>query len=104
MATSLTVAANKLERPNQRLVVIGSGTLFTGSKLDPANEKLLLHSVNWLTGRDDRLPRGDQPSWSFPRVAMTERESTLWQLGTAIGLPLVAIYLGLVAMMFRRLR
>jgi hypothetical protein len=104
MAASLTVAANKLERPNQRLVVIGSGTLFTGSKLDPANEKLLLHSVNWLTGRDDRLPRGDQPPWSYPRVAMSERESTLWQLGTAIGLPLVAIYLGLLAMMFRRLR
>lgn len=104
MAASLSVAANQLDRPNQRLVVFGSGTLFTGSKLEPAQEKLLLHSVNWLTKRDDRLPRGDQPPWSFPRVEMTERDLTLWQLGAAVGLPLVAIFFGLVAMMFRRLR
>jgi len=103
-AAGLTVAANKLDRPNQRLVVFGSGSMFSGAKLEPAQEKLLLHSVNWLTGRDDRLPRGDMPVWSFPRVQMTEREFTLWQLGTAVGLPLLAVYLGLTAMMFRRLR
>jgi hypothetical protein len=104
LAVGLTVAANQLERRNQRLVVFGSGNLFTGPKLEPAQEKLLLHSVNWLTGRDDRLPRGDKPTWSFPRVEMTNQEVKLWQFGTAVGLPLVAIYLGFMAMMLRRLR
>jgi ABC-type uncharacterized transport system involved in gliding motility auxiliary subunit len=104
MSAMLRVVAHKLERPTQRLVVFGSGSLFTGAKLDPAQEKLLLHSVNWLTGREDRLPRADQSIWSFPRVEMSEREITLWQLGTAIGLPLLVIYFGLLAMMFRRLR
>jgi hypothetical protein len=104
MAAGLTAAASQLERPTQRLVVFGSGNLFTGQKLDAGQEKLLLHSVNWLTGRKDRLPRGDQGAWSYPRVALTEREFTLWQLGTAVGLPLAAVYLGFLAMMFRRLR
>jgi hypothetical protein len=104
MAACLSVAAGKLERPTQRLVVFGSGTLFTGSKLEPTQEKLLLHTVNWLTGRQDRLPKGDEPPWSYPRVEMSEREFTLWQLGAAVGLPLIAVYFGLVAMMFRRLR
>jgi hypothetical protein len=100
----VTAASTKLDRPKQRLIVFGSGNLFAGSKLDPAREKLVLHSVNWLTGRDDRLPRADLPAWSFPRVAMTEREKTLWQFGTLLGLPLVAIYLGLMVTMLRRLR
>ena len=103
-AAGLTVAASELARPNERLIVFGSGNLFAGAKLEPAQEKLLLHSANWLTGREDRLPRGDRPAWSFPRVAMTDRELTLWRLGTAVGLPLVAVYLGLMVMMVRRLR
>ena len=95
---------HKAERPAQRLIVFGSGNLFAGAKLEPAQEKLLLHSANWLTGREDRLPRADQPAWAFPRVAMTNREMTLWRLGTAVGLPLVAVYLGLMVTMLRRLR
>jgi uncharacterized membrane protein len=104
MAAGLTVSARQLDRPQQRLIVFGSGNLFAGAKLEPPQEKLLLHSVNWLTGREDRLPRAEEPAWSFPRVAMTDREQILWRLGTAIGLPLVAIYMGLMVMMVRRLR
>ncbi|VTT98335.1 unnamed protein product [Gemmataceae bacterium] len=104
LAAGLTAAATKLERPTQRLVVFGSGHLFTGAKLEPAQEKLLVHSVNWLTGRTDRLPHADLPPWEFPRVAMTDREFHLWRYGTAIGLPLVAAYLGLMATMLRRMR
>ena len=100
----VTAASAKLDRPTQRLVVFGSGNIFAGSKLEPAQEKLLLHSANWLTGREDRLPRADLPAWSFPRVAMTDREKTLWQFGTLLGLPLVAVYLGLMVTMLRRLR
>jgi hypothetical protein len=100
----LAVEAEKPRGPASRLVVFGSGNLFSGPKLDPPQEKLLLHSVNWLTGREDRLPREDQPAWSFPRVEMSRRDTHLWQLGTAIGLPLVAVFFGLMVMMVRRLR
>jgi hypothetical protein len=102
-AAGLTVAAEKLDRPTQRLVVIGSGNIFSGPKLEPPQEKLLLHSVNWLTGREDRLPRADLPAWSFPRVQLSDRDLTLWRAG-AFGLPLVAVFLGLMMMMVRRLR
>jgi hypothetical protein len=104
LAAGLTVAANKLDRPKQRLVVFGSGNLFTGPRLEPAQERLLLHTVYWLTGRENRLPHADQPAWSFPRVAMTGRELNLWRLGAAVGLPLAAVYLGLMVTMVRRLR
>ncbi len=104
LATGLTVAANKLDRPTQRLVVFGSGNIFSGPKLEPPQEKLLLHSVNWLSGREDRLPRADLPAWQFPRVEMSDREFKLWRYGTAFGLPLVAVYLGLMVTMVRRLR
>jgi len=104
LAAGLTAAATKLDRPTQRLIVFGSGSLFTGLKLDPPQEKLLVHSANWLTGRADRLPRADVPQWEFPRVEMSEREFYLWRYGTAVGLPLLAVYLGLMATMLRRLR
>ncbi len=35
---------------------------------------------------------------------MSEREQTLWRLGTAAGLPLIVAYTGLLAMMRRRMR
>jgi len=100
----LTASSTRLDRPLERLIVFGSGNLFAGAKLEPAQEKLLLHSMNWLTGREDRLPRGDLPPWSFPRVGMSDRDLMLWRLGTAVGLPLIAVYLGLMVMMVRRLR
>ena len=104
LAAGLTVAANQLERKTERLVVFGSGNLFNGARLEPPEEKLLLHTVNWLTGRDDRLPRADRAPWSYPRVEMSEQELFLWQWGAAVGLPLVVVYFGIVAMMVRRLR
>ncbi|MBA4187748.1 MAG: hypothetical protein C0467_06985 [Planctomycetaceae bacterium] len=104
LAAGLTAAAMKLDRPVERLIVFGSGNMFTGAKLEPAQEKLLAHSVNWLTGRVDRLPHANLPPWEFPRVEMTDREFYLWRYGTAIGLPLVAVYLGFMATMLRRLR
>ena len=77
---------------------------FIWPTLAAPQEKLLLHSVNWLTGRDDRLPRADQPAWSFPRVEMPPRDVRLWRLGTAIGLPLLAVFAGLMVVMIRRIR
>jgi hypothetical protein len=95
------------DRPIQRTVVIGSGNVFSGAELKPAQEKLLLHSVNWLTGRADRLPRptgAEAPQWQYPRVEMSDRARVLWRFGTAVGMPLVVAYAGLLAMMRRRTR
>lgn len=106
-AAGLTVAAEKLDRPVQRTVVFGSGHLFSGKELSPPQEKLLVHTVNWLTGRADRLPApatDKTPEWRYPRVAMSERAHWLWRLGTLVGLPLAAAGLGLFAMMVRRTR
>ncbi len=64
LAAALTVAATTVERPTQRTVVFGSGHLFGGKDLNPAQEKLLVHTVNWLTGREDRLPRPSCPRGS----------------------------------------
>ena len=106
-AAGLTVAADKRDRPTQRTVVFGSGTVFSGGELKPPQEKLLLHTVNWLTNRADRLPKSataEEPEWHYPRVAMSERDRILWRFGTAIGLPMIAAYCGLLAMMRRRMR
>jgi hypothetical protein len=51
----------------ERLAVLGQGDVFVGDELSPAKERLLLQTANWLLGRDDYLPRDDQP-WSYPRV------------------------------------
>lgn len=104
LAAGLTAAAEKVDRPTGRLVVFGSGNLFTGGDLKPAQEKLLLHATNWLVNRPDRLPTVPEQSWAFPRVEMSDRTLTLWRYGTALGMPLVAIYLGLVAVMIRKMR
>jgi uncharacterized membrane protein len=106
-AALLTVAAGVVERPTQRTVVFGSGGVFTGKELSPAQEKLLLHSVNWLTQRADRLPKGaadDNPEWRYPRVALSDRDRFLWRLGALGGLPLLVAYAGLLVMMRRRTR
>lgn len=100
-------------RPDGRLVVLGQGGLFAGAELKPSQEKLLLHCVNWLLKRPDRLPSAPEAPeavvatgevWKFPRVTMTDRDIFLWRAGTAVGLPLLAVYLGVLAMMVRRLR
>lgn len=103
-AVGLSVAAEKLDRPTQRTVVFGSGHLFSGPRLEPPQERLLLHSVNWLTARDDRLPKADVPEWKYPRVALSDTARNLWRFGTLVGLPLAAAYMGLLATMRRRMR
>jgi len=106
-AVGLTVAADQLARPTQRTVVFGSGSLFSGKELTPPQEKLLVHTVNWLTSREDRLPKpatDATPEWHYPRVAMSDRDRFLWRYGTWVGLPTIVAFIGLLAMMIRRVR
>ena len=60
LAAGLTVAANKLDRPTQRTVVFGSGHLFSGKTLTPAQDKLLVHTANWLTKARGPLAEGER--------------------------------------------
>jgi hypothetical protein len=90
-----------------RLAVIGQGGFFTGKELPPAQEKVIVHTLNWLLGRDDRLPR-DERVWSYPRVNDTIPADSpteyLWLWGVRLGLPVLFLYLGFVVLLFRRLR
>jgi hypothetical protein len=93
--------------PTVRLAVIGQGGFFTGKELPLAQEELFVSTIDWLLGRDDRLPK-DERAWSYPRVNDTippdsEREY-LWLWGVRLGLPVLFAFLGLVMLLFRRLR
>ena len=106
-ASGLVQVAEHNDRQKQRTVVLGSGHMFNGAKLEPPQERLLLHSVNWLSGREDRLPKPATeatPEWHYPRVALSDRDRDLWRLGALVGMPLVVAYAGLLVMMRRRMR
>lgn len=105
-AAGVTLAAQAQPRPVVRVVVLGHGGLFTGKRLDPAHEALLLHTVNWELHRDDRLPRelADEAKWRFPRTDLAPREYRAWWLGAFLGLPALVIYFGLIALMIRKVR
>jgi hypothetical protein len=96
-------ADSKTNAATTRLAVIGHGGFFVGPELKPVEEQMLLHTCNWLLGRDDRLPQQGHV-WKYPRVDLTEREQTLWWLGTQFGLPALFVYLGMVVWLVRRLR
>jgi hypothetical protein len=86
-----------------RLAAIGHGGWFAGAKLSPADETLLVNTTDWLLRRDDRLPHADRV-WDYPRVDLSDRDRTLWQLSTFAGLPVLFAYLGMVVLLVRRIR
>ncbi len=86
-----------------RVAAIGQGGFFTGKDLPPAQEVLMVNTINWLLGRDDYLPNADRP-WSYPRVDLTDKDKELWLLGARVGLPVLFAYLGLVVLLARRVR
>lgn len=105
-AAAVSAAADKVKRPTVRIVALGHGGLFTGKRLDPAAETLLLHAVNWQLHRDDRLPAevADADKWRFPRVDLSGRQFRVWHLATFLGLPALVAYFGMIALMVRRVR
>jgi chaperonin cofactor prefoldin len=103
-AVGFTAVGMQEKRPSSRLAVLGSGGIFTSAELKPASQQWLLHLSNWLLGRDERLPKTDDASWSYPRVKLNENQAFLWHWGTFLGLPLLFSWLGLVVLMLRRMR
>lgn len=90
-----------------RIAAIGHGGFFTGSdkllEREPAKEKVMLDTINWLLGRDEYLPKADR-RWSYPRVRLEERDQQLWHWGTQLALPGLFAWLGLVVLLVRRVR
>ena len=86
-----------------RVAAIGQGGFFTGKDLPPAQEVLMVNTINWLLGRDDYLPNADRP-WSYPRVDLSDKDKELWLLGVCVGLPALFAYLGFVVWLARRVR
>ena len=83
--------ASQADKPARvRLAVIGQGGFFTGKDVPAAQEKLFVQTINWLLGRDDRLPR-DEHLWSYPRVNETippdSSTEYLWLWGIAWACP-----------------
>lgn len=86
-----------------RVVAVGHGGFFSGPELTPAKELMMADTCNWLLGRDEYLPKADQP-WSYPRVHLAAQDHLLWQLGALVGLPALFLYLGVMVLLARRLR
>ena len=51
--------------------------LFVGKKLEPAQETLLVDTLNWQLKRDDRLPKDEAVKWEYPRANLTSQEVVL---------------------------
>jgi hypothetical protein len=102
----LHVVATKTDRPTVRVVAFGHGGLFTGTDLKPGHQTLLLHTMNWLLRRPERLPADvpDEQKWRFPRATLTEREAKVWKLGTITMLPMLCGLAGVVVLMARKVR
>jgi hypothetical protein len=85
-----------------RLAAIGQGGFFSGMEVKPAQETLVVDTINWLLRRDDSLPN-DEHKWSYPRVELSEQDKVLWIVGTW-ALPLLFAYVGLMVWLVRRVR
>ncbi|MCU0704233.1 MAG: hypothetical protein MUF18_09690 [Fimbriiglobus sp.] len=98
--------ADKPSARTARVAVFGHGGFFVGQKLDPGQEALLISTVNWQLRRDDQLPKpvADAEKWRYPRVSLDDKQRQYWQVAGAAGLPLLAAFFGVVALMFRRRR
>jgi len=105
-AIGMTLAGEAVKRPTVRVVALGHGGIFTGEKLDPGQEVLLLSCLNWQLKRDDRLPSDvpDEQKWRYPRADLTQREFFVWWWATFLGLPVLTIYFGLITLMIRKVR
>lgn len=92
------------EKPRTvRVAALGQAGLISGPELSAGQERLLVDTCNWLLGRDERLAR-PAPEWSYPRLALSEDERSLWLWAARQGLPVLFAYLGLVVLLLRRLR
>jgi hypothetical protein len=86
-----------------RVAVIGQGGFFTGTDVKPAQETLVVDTIDWLLRRDEYLPN-DEHKWTYPRVDLSERDKILWRVGMQAALPFLFLCIGVVVLLARRVR
>ncbi len=99
------VTIGKEKAAQVRAAVIGQGDTFNGMTLSPARERLLLQTANWLLARDDYLPTEKHPH-AYPRLPYRPDEPiyAYYVWGARAALPLLFAFLGIVVLLYRRLR
>lgn len=84
-----------------KLVVIGSGDIFTNGRLDNASLMLALNAVNWSVDRDAQLAIPPRPIERF-QLSLSAADFTRLRYALLLGLPGAAMLLGLLVYWTRR--
>lgn len=88
--------------PGGRLIVVGSGDVFSNQRLaNPGNQALALNAVNWAVNRDTQLNIPPRPIQRF-QLSLTRRELGRLRLGLLGVLPGCIALLGLLVYWTRR--
>jgi hypothetical protein len=91
-----------LSVPGGRLIVIGSGDVFSNRRLaDQGCQTLLLNSINWAVDRDTQLHFPPRPIERF-RLSLSQEQLAKLRLGLLFALPGAVGLLGLMVYWTRR--
>jgi hypothetical protein len=98
----VTAGALPFSVPGGRLVVIGSGDLFSNRRLgDSGSQALCISAVNWAVDRDDQLRIPPRPIERF-QLSLSQEELAKLRLGLLLLLPGAIALLGLTVYWTRR--
>ncbi|HUJ42239.1 MAG TPA: GldG family protein [Opitutaceae bacterium] len=98
----VTAGALPFSVPGGRLVVIGSGDIFSNRHLtDPGSQTLCLNAVNWTVDRDTQLHLPPRPIERF-QLSLSQEELAKLRLGLLFILPGIAALLGFMVYWARR--
>jgi hypothetical protein len=98
----VTAGALPFSVPGGRLVVIGSGDVFSNRRLtDQGSLILCINAINWTVDRDTQLHIPPRPIERF-QLSLSEEELAKLRLGLLFLLPGSAAVLGLMVYWTRR--
>jgi ABC-type uncharacterized transport system involved in gliding motility auxiliary subunit len=91
-----------LSVPGGRLIVIGSGDIFSNRRLaDSGCQALLLNAVNWAVDRDTQLHFPPRPIERF-QLSLSQEQLAKLRLGLLFAMPGAVGLLGLLVYWTRR--
>ena len=98
----VTAGALPFSVPGGRLVVIGSGDIFSNRRLtDQGSQIMSINAVNWAVDRDTQLHIPPRPIERF-QLSLSEEELAKLRLGLLFLLPGSAALLGFIVYWTRR--
>jgi len=98
----VTAGALPFSVPGGRLVVVGSGDIFSNRRLtDQGNQILCINAVNWAVDRDTSCTSPRARSSAF-QLSLSEEELAKLRLGLLFLLPGSAALLGFIVYWTRR--